>query len=297
MANPTFYPKVSFGRESQAGVALIAVLLFLILITIAGVIAVRQSSVDLKVATSDQANVLMLNASDSVLADIEETAKPAHPNYVRMTSERDGILGYFGVQTNDKIGDQLHFCYRPTDPHLFSLTKSRILKYGGGYDRENAEGLKLGVCDSSNSSDYTSARHTTLTQVVIRALDSETAVRFEANTRGELAGTTDNSQVPNLSINSVTVLPSLSQASNSELKECLGRPVGPNDDVKANYGNEGANGSITKCLRDHGIPSVALVEDAQMKLVVEGGVDRETGKSQDAQCLADAECKKALEAN
>lgn len=295
MANPTFYPKASFGRENQAGVALIAVLLFLILITIAGVIAVRQSSVDLKVATSDQANVLMLNASDSVLADIEQTAKPAHPNYARMLSERDGIFGYFGVQTNDKIHDQLHFCYRPADPHLFSLNKARILKNGGGYDRENAEGLKLGVCDSSNSNDYTSARHTTLTQVVIRALDSETAVRFEAQTRGEQAGTSDVGQTPSLSIHSVTVLPALSQADNAELKECLGRPVGDNVD-RVNYGNEGANGNMTKCLRDNGIPSVALVEDTWMKQDVEGGVDRQTGRPKNDKCLADAECKKALEA-
>lgn len=60
--------------SSQSGIALIAVLLFLILIMIVGAIAVRQAGVDLNVATSDQVGTLLLNNSDSVLAHIEMVA-------------------------------------------------------------------------------------------------------------------------------------------------------------------------------------------------------------------------------
>lgn len=306
-SNGSYRPKTSFDPQNQAGVALLAVLLFLILITIAGVVAVRQSSVDLKVATSDQANVLMLNSSDSVLADIEQSAIPptslkdADPQtrekqkerYDSMLSGRDGIMGYFGVQVSDKIGDQVHFCYRPGDELLFSLTKARILKYGGGYDRQNNPGLETGVCDSNNPKDYTSARNTTLTQVAVKALDSETDVRFAANTRGELGDMSAAIQVPSLSIHSVSVLPALSKADNDEMTTCLGRPVG--DDVnQETYGNEGKDDNMTKCLRAAGIPSVALVEDALMKQGVEGGLDAKTGKLQDQQCKDDPECAAAL---
>lgn len=295
MANTRVFPQTSLSGQHQAGAALIAVLLFLILITIAGVIAVRQSSVDLKVATSDQANVLMLNGSDSVLADIEQTAQTTHPNYIRMISERDGILGYFGVQTNDKIGDQLHFCYRPSSEHLFSLQWSRILKYRGGYDRRNNEGLRRGVCNSNLPEDYASARNTTMTQVAVRAMSSETAKRFQMMTRGELSDTSSQQQTPSLSVHSATVLPSLSQANNTELSECLGRPVGDNVD-RANYGNEGTHGNMSSCLRKAGIPSSVLVEDMWMVLDIKGGLDKKTGRPNNDDCLKDTECQKALNA-
>lgn len=295
----SYNPKHSLGQGQQAGVALIAVLLFLILITIAGVIAVRQSAVDLRVATSDQANALMMNASDSILADIEQASQPSNTDpqrelYARMLSERDGILGYFGVQTNDKIGDQLHFCYRPSNEYLFSLTNARILKYGGGYDRLGNKGLEGAVCNSEEPNDYVSARNTTMTQVAIRALDSETRAPFDVNTRGELAGVDKSTQVPSISIHSVTVLPALSKADNAVLTECLGLPVG--DNVQRDYGVNGTKGNMSTCLRDNGIPSVALVEDGRMEIAVQGGLDRENAVPKNDDCLQDANCKAALEA-
>ena len=49
----------------QRGAALIVVLLFLVLILLAGAIAVRQSTTDLKTATADQINTLLLQSADS----------------------------------------------------------------------------------------------------------------------------------------------------------------------------------------------------------------------------------------
>ncbi|MGY8855961.1 MAG: pilus assembly PilX family protein, partial [Pseudomonadales bacterium] len=57
------YPSIA---SAQRGAVLIVVLLFLTLIILVGVIAVRNSSTDLKLATSDQINTVLLQSSDSV---------------------------------------------------------------------------------------------------------------------------------------------------------------------------------------------------------------------------------------
>lgn len=301
MSNLKISYKPSTLPTHQSGVALIAVLLFLILITIAGVIAVRQSTVDLKVATSDQANALMMNASDSVLADIEQSSIPdSNPNsvqgkrYAKMISTGEGILGYFGVQPNEKVGDQLHFCYRPSSPDLFTLTNARILKYGGGYDRKGNPGLVGAVCNSTDPKDYVSSRNTTMTQVAIRALNPETRNPFESNTRGQLQGNGNVQQVPVISIHSVSVLPALSKSDNNVLTECLGLPVGDNVNATTYGSKDGAKGNMSTCLRENGIPSVALVEDGRMEIAVQGGLDIDNAVPKNDGCLQDTNCEAAL---
>ncbi len=58
-------------RSNERGATLIVVLLFLVLIMLAGAIAVRQSSTDLKIATSDQINTVLLQSSDSANQKLE----------------------------------------------------------------------------------------------------------------------------------------------------------------------------------------------------------------------------------
>ncbi|GAF51919.1 PilX N-terminal domain-containing pilus assembly protein [Psychrobacter sp. JCM 18900] len=59
-------------RQSQEGVTLIVVLMFLMLITLVGIIAVKRSTTDLKVATADQIDTFLLNSSDSANKRIEK---------------------------------------------------------------------------------------------------------------------------------------------------------------------------------------------------------------------------------
>ena len=58
--------------SSQQGAVLIVVLLFLVLIILGGVIAVKQSTTDLKLATSDQINALLLQSADNANQNIEQ---------------------------------------------------------------------------------------------------------------------------------------------------------------------------------------------------------------------------------
>lgn len=276
-------------RQSQTGMALIAVLLFLILITVAGVIAVRQGRVDLKVATSDQADTLMLNSSDSVLAHIEQAATGNNTAaYERIMSQRGGVLGYFIVNTVAKEGDQIAFCYQPNEALLFDISKARILKYGGGLQNSGE-----GICDAGRSGDYVSARNTVMTQVVARGMSGEstTTDAFSAVVQGSGVDTTVMPPNARIQIHSVSVLPSLSSASDSDIGTCLSYPAGVG---AADYGSEGANGNMTKCLKDEGIPAVAVVEEGVIKQEEEGGFENGEVSSANTICGNDANCQAAL---
>lgn len=273
-------------KQSQSGVALIAVLLFLILIAVAGMIAVRQSAVDLKVATSDQAEALMINSSDSILASIELSSRPGSGNNI--ASQKHSVLGHFATgNARDKIGDQVSFCYRPSNQHLFSLMQSRIMKYKGGF----LNNPKNAICNSAEAKDYVSARNTVMTQVVVRGMDTETGLRFSANTLGEQVGYGEINVKPRLSIHSVSVLPSLSDVSDAKISRCLSMPAGerPKD-----YGAYDMN--MTTCLKGEGVPSTALVEDGILDDAVLGSRDTEKGGFGNIGelCKQNAECNAAL---
>ena len=60
------YPK------SQAGVALIIVLIVLLLISILGIIVLRKSTTDLQVATASQISQLMFQANDDAFGKVEK---------------------------------------------------------------------------------------------------------------------------------------------------------------------------------------------------------------------------------
>lgn len=103
-------------QKNQSGMALIAVLLFLLLIMVAGTIAVRQGLMSLRVATADQANTLLLNSSDSVLANIEQTVESTQKgstNYVSVFGDK-GLIGYFINTSIPRTNEQVKRCYTPT---------------------------------------------------------------------------------------------------------------------------------------------------------------------------------------
>lgn len=249
----------------QSGVALIVVLLFLILITIAGAIAVRQSRVDLNVATSDQAGAVMLNSSDSVLAHIEQVAgNPQHAAYANIFSQKFGIFGHYILNPKTKIGDEISFCYRPNDRQLFS-TESALIRYASGGTSVTDEGV--GICDPTNSSNYTSARQTSMTQVVLEGIENELADNFNEAQRGTSEGGSTENISPKIQINSISLLPAMSQSDSEEITTCLGRSVG----------DAGANGNINDCLRRTGIPANVVVEEGLLEVRNRGGVQTDTG--------------------
>ena len=92
--------RLSSMPVNQQGVALIVVLLFLILITLAGAIAVRNSTTDLKLATSAQADTLLLNTAHNTNKSIQQTINVDSSNAQALARKsialgKAGMFGYF----------------------------------------------------------------------------------------------------------------------------------------------------------------------------------------------------------
>ncbi|GAF61053.1 type IV fimbrial biogenesis protein PilX [Psychrobacter sp. JCM 18903] len=149
-------------RSTEQGATLIVVLLFLVLIMLAGAIAVRQSTTDLKVATSDQINTVLLQSADSANQKLETmvNGSPASEGYKDVTSAT-GALGHFILFEENKVNEFI-YCFNPRTQRY--LTKVATVRApGGGY----VDGLNNGVCNYANASDYTSARQAVMTQMSI----------------------------------------------------------------------------------------------------------------------------------
>lgn len=257
--------------RQQSGVALIVVLMFLILIMIAGAIAVRQSRVDLRVATVDQVNTLTLNASDSVLAYIEQAATDSsNPSNQKLYSGT-GVLGYFLVQPQAKVGHQITFCYRPTQAQsLYERSKSQVLypqPKGGRSPSTTA------VCDPTNADDYTSKRGVAMTQVHIQGVEDSQADNFEKAAQGTSDDRFNQVISPKVHLTSTSVLPAMSDIPVDKVKECLARPVGNS----ALYDTNNL-GNISSCLKSRAIPTTSLVQEATVTNEQEGGFNPNTGE-------------------
>lgn len=149
-------------RQSEQGATLIVVLLFLVLIMLAGAIAVKQSTTDLKVATSDQINTILLQSSDSANQKLETVINgdPASEQYKDVTSSA-GVFGHFLLDEKNTTNEFI-YCFNPrTQRYLTS--NATIREPGGGY----WSGLNNGICDYESADGYTSNRQTIVTQMSV----------------------------------------------------------------------------------------------------------------------------------
>lgn len=149
-------------RQSEQGATLIVVLLFLVLILLAGAIAVRQSNTDLKVATSDQINTILLQSSDSGNQKLENmiNGDPSSEQYRDVTSSA-GVFGHF-LLDDKNVGNEFIYCFNPrTQKYL--TANATIIDPSGGY----WSGLNNGICDYNSADGYTSNRQTIVTQMSV----------------------------------------------------------------------------------------------------------------------------------
>lgn len=281
------YLPIHYSKRQQSGVALIVVLLFLVLIAIAGAIAVRQSVVDLNVATSDQVGTLALNSSDSVLAHIEQVGNTPYlldasgnpdrtkpnPAYTNMLSQNNGVLGYFLIDGQSRLNQQLFFCYRPDSKQLFNAsTAGRWLP--GEKTIQNASA----ICNPTAKTDYTSSRNIVMTQVSVKSVENILSDNFEDVAQGESSEVIVQSYVPQLLINSISLLPSMSSVSDSDIKTCLQRPSGDILDYGYSMTDTGVNKqNINDCLKEKGIPANSVVAEGVLKDDSLGGFNSTTG--------------------
>ena len=161
----------------QQGATLIVVLLMLILIMLIGVMAMRRSTTDLQLATSDQVNTLLLQGADGANVKLEQmlNGDPTARNYIDATAD-NGIFGHFFKA--EAAQDELVFCYNPRQTQ--SMTNVATIYRG------DAGTLKTGGnCDPENTNSYISARNTVLTQVGLKLSDTATTATESFTTVAE----------------------------------------------------------------------------------------------------------------
>lgn len=161
----------SYSSHYQSGAALIVVLLFLVLIMLGGVMAVRQSSTDLKTATADQINTLLLQSADSGNQKLEAMVNGASTSqeYKDITSAA-GAIGHF-LLSPDNQNNEFIYCYNPREKNYLA-NKASIRKSDGNHwsSREN------GYCDYTKADSYSSARQTSITQMSVAVTPPSTNV-------------------------------------------------------------------------------------------------------------------------
>nr|WP_315042385.1 PilX N-terminal domain-containing pilus assembly protein [uncultured Moraxella sp.] len=160
----------------QQGATLIVVLLMLILIMLIGVMAMRRSTTDLQLATSDQVNTLLLQGADGANVKLEQmlNGDPTARNYIDATAD-NGIFGHFFKA--EAAQDELVFCYNPRQTQ--SMTNVATIYRGTGTL------MTGGNCDPENTNSYISARNTVLTQVGLKLSDTATTATESFTTVAE----------------------------------------------------------------------------------------------------------------
>ena len=293
--------------SSQQGVALIVVLLFLILITLAGAIAVRNSTTDLRLTTSEQADVLLLNTADNSNKSIEQTLnidksdkQAALQKSIALSSA--GMFGYFmNVGAEDNRGDQIVFCYRPRDTYFFRMNEATVIDPSGGSKLVTGSTSSKGFCKVSNAADFSSARNNVMTQVAVTRPSSDMVASepFEyVPTQRSITTSNVNSSSPNFRLFSTSFLPGMTTASEGDILDCLKKP----NQNAADYGytkkEDGKDvtkyydQTLTQCLASKGIPAKTLVEDVKLENLLKSEKCLDYGKK--AGDKISAECQKLL---
>lgn len=140
--------------QAQRGATLIVVLMILLMITIIGTLAIRQSISSLKLVSNHQIQTLLAQNADAALMYFQD------PNAQQNLASANGVVGFFKNENNQDA--ELVFCFSGADS--FALSKA-------GY-RLNSQSFNLnssgaGACTEA-SAKTSSGRKQVVTQVYIK---------------------------------------------------------------------------------------------------------------------------------
>lgn len=245
------YPKIQ-SSAAQQGAVLIVVLLFLVLIILGGVIAVKNSTTDLRLATSDQVNTLLMQSADNANQNIEQTINGDSSSdiYIAMTSS-GGPFGHFMSKTGG-INDEYIFCFRPRG-QFFNINQATITVPGGG----NVVGSDNGYCDPEKPDDYVSQRNTSMTQVSVSLTPPSPNYEVFRNYTIGQDGSKSSSEAYLFDINSSAILPAYAGSQNAA-KDCL--------QMTSKYESVAdKEKTIAGCMAAAGVPSTVLYEIANVE--------------------------------
>lgn len=260
-------------RNSERGATLIVVLLFLVLIMLAGAIAVRQSNTDLKIATSDQINTVLLQSSDSANQKLETmlNGDPDSEQYKDVTSAV-GVFGHF-LLNEANVTNEFIYCFNPRTKKYLTDNATVRLPSGAYWSS-----LNNGICDYTDADDYTSARQTAMTQMSVTTTPPDpNAERFSQMVIGK--ETEDRtSKKFKFDIRATSALPAYSEPKDGSDK-CFEQTS-----IQANVA--AGKKSLNECMLAATTPSKMLYEQADVENVSSSTVCIAFGRgSLNAKCV------------
>ena len=249
---------MKYGR-SQAGSTLIAVLLLLVVITIVGVIAMKQGLTSLNIATNSQIQTVLAQSSDAVINQIAQAD-------VSQITSIIGVLGAAVIKSDSEPGQEYVFCYRPTSADPFGLSINANIIQG----RTNGTVAPIDVsagnfCDLTT--DFGSGRRATVTQVAVTVpLDVSPLPPLTALSHGGTDVSYGSQLPPNfvikkrIRVSSTSMLPAFSTSPLATVQtECLQGRISDNADAPlTNVEN------LTDCLARQGVPASTQVQEFSM---------------------------------
>lgn len=245
------------NQRSQRGATLIIVLVVLLLITIVGTLAIRQSLVSLNIATNGQAQQLMIQNSDAATLNVEDLSK------LDRQLAADGMFGYMSADA--RRGKELVFCYRGrTQSSFFSWSNASIMQWKDGATAPDGTEIgSQGYCSySTSTTDYTSGRDAVMTQIAVQFIAIDDSSKPLS---GMIEGTdTDTTSIPDPKraiVHTISFMPSLSSASATDINNCLSTKMSSPIVPTGVIASTGATQSVSECLAALNVPFVTHVTE------------------------------------
>ncbi|SPL69672.1 pilus assembly protein PilX [Acinetobacter stercoris] len=231
--------------KRQKGATLIIVMILLIIITGIGTLAIRESLTSLNIATNSQATQLMLQNSDAALFQIENLPE----SDLALQWTKRGIFGL--IQGNNNKGNELIFCFRGDQSDFFDQNKASISKLDASGKFNNSSLGSDGYCKVGKPENYfTSGRQAVMTQISLTYPNTESNDIFGNMIGGTAIETLGLPNRERVIINAVSIMPTLSTASNVEINDCLSQHL-----------NNSQTSNITSCLADLNVPFTTFVAE------------------------------------
>ncbi|GAB3051984.1 hypothetical protein GCM10027155_17850 [Acinetobacter apis] len=251
---------MKFSNNQQGSAVFAITVIVLLLITIIGAVAVRQSMTGLNISTNAQAKQIMFQSSDAALSKFQN----ANGTLVLSVSN---ILEL--SRNNSTDGKEIVFCYQKTQAEFFSNIRYSVTEWIRGQGQPSSSHGVLGYCQAGNNNFFNSGRNAVLTQISIQNLPSETTQPFEGQSLGtdiqSLNSTSGGGNTPqvnyNLRVYAVSLMPTLSSASNENINTCLrsrmNNPINPDSSTS----QVSTEQTISQCLNVLAVPFVTLTSD------------------------------------
>ena len=228
--------------KKQIGSTLIIVLFILVVISIVGTWAIRQSVMNLSITTNSQAQQLLMQATDTVFYRL------GLGGYAEKSGNPLSLIGY----TMHNEGNEVAFCFKSqTSASLFNVSNTSLLKWNEQMTDITVSG-QSGFCSLTTDSDYASSRKAQLTQIsmiVSPPTENQDDIPLSnVNLGTDLESFGQPTESKKIKVYATSILPAMAPLSvaDTQITACLKRPQ--------SQPLSGSAQTMSECLKDLGVP-------------------------------------------